>query len=133
MKNLPSILFGVFLGILLVLACGDGASPPADAAPDVPACNCPAAEPPIAARIVIVKNDVSIPAMDDALEGASCISLGRDAILLSGSCEVPGNDVGISLTRAGFDMAAANDWTCQWTNSNVTPVAAQVLAKCLVP
>ena len=131
MKNLPSILFGLFLGVALVLACSD-APHPSDAAPDTPAvCDCPAAEPPIAARVVVVKNDVVIPATGTNGSTAACVTPG--SILLSGSCDLPANDQKVTISRAGFSMASNNEWTCEWTNNNVAPVNAQVLAKCLVP
>ena len=133
MKNLPSMLFGVFLGIAFVLACGEDSPTPADATPDATTCECPAAEKPIAGRIVVIKNDVTIPAMDNAGESAPCLLAGSGSILLSGSCDVPSNSTTVTLTRAGFGETSPNDWTCEWTNSGVAPVAAQVLAKCLVP
>ena len=125
--SLMSLIAGICAGIALVLSCGDDSPGRADAA----ACDCPAAEPPVAGRIAIVSNTRTIDANSSDGESVGCPD---GAQLLSGSCTTanlnPVRDV--TLMQSGF-YAAEQGWHCDFRNNEATPVTIKVSAICLKP
>jgi hypothetical protein len=120
---------GMFAGIVLVLSCSDGSPGHVDAA----TCDCPAAEPPVAARIMIVSQTRTIPASSRSIQGAQCP---QGALRLEGSCTTadlnPVRDV--TLEQAGF--FEPNDtlgWNCFFKNNEATPVTIKASVVCLMP
>jgi hypothetical protein len=125
-SSVMSIVVGMIIGGGVMISCSDDSPSKADAA-----CGCPAAEPPIAGRVVIVDQTQVIAANSTGLEGASCP---EGAQLLSGSCktdmENPIRDV--TLQQSGTSPLARG-WNCFFRNNEATPVTIRVSAICLVP
>ncbi len=124
------LLAGAALGIAFIFACGDGNQNHVDAAP---VCDCPAAEPPLAGRIVIEPQTTSpIPAQSSASAGNAC-PLG--ATLLSGSCRIQGaGHDQITLSQSGVDVAGQTQgWDCNWYNPTTTAATGTVQVICLIP
>src|SRR5262245_48087793 len=83
------VLVGVVAGIAVVVSCGDRVPAKVDAAVDGPSpadaakCDCPAAEPPLAGRFMIVGNAATVAPNDRGFQGATCPA---DTQLITGSC-----------------------------------------------
>lgn len=126
-SKLVILIAGMLAGIVFVLSCGDDSPGHADAA----TCDCPAAEPPIADRIMIANNTRVIAANSRGGEGAACPA---GAVMLSGSCTTetinPLRDV--TLEQSGF-YTNENGWQCLFKNNENTPVTIKVSVRCLVP
>jgi hypothetical protein len=118
---------GAVAGIALVLSCGDGSPRAVDAA-DGGACNCPAAEPPLAGRIVEVEQMTTIPALDEGVGGAVCPS---GAIVLSGGCA---NLLG-QTSQILVEETSPGDigWNCNWRNPSNAPIQVRSIVRCLKP
>jgi hypothetical protein len=118
---------GAVAGIALVLSCGDSSPRPVDAA-DMTTCDCPAAEPPIAGRIVQVEQMKTIPALDEGAEGVRCPA---GAIALSGGCaNLEGQTSQILVEEA---LPGDTSWDCIWRNPSNAPIQVRVIARCLKP
>jgi hypothetical protein len=120
---------GAVAGIAFVLACGDDDPAPADAA-DAGACMCPAAEPPIAGRVVQREQRESIGRITRGSVGAACEA---GETLLSGTCRLAetGTDTrGVTLEAFEADGAL---WRCRWFNDNDREYTMITTALCLVP
>jgi hypothetical protein len=124
-----SLVTGMFAGVLLVLSCSDDSPGDADAA----TCDCPAAEPPLAGRIMIIDQTQTIAANGRGGQGAACP---QGTLRLTGSCTTadvnPNRDV--TLEQSGFYRS--NDltgWNCDFKNNEATPVTIKVSIVCLVP
>ncbi|HWO20497.1 MAG TPA: hypothetical protein VNO30_17125 [Kofleriaceae bacterium] len=132
MRETPSavrFLAGVLAGVALVLACSDDSPGNVDAG----TCDCPAAEPPISGRVVIVNSTVVIAGGSSNGESAVCP---QGAQLLSGSCTTP--DINplrdVTLQQSGFyQSVTAVAWRCEVKNNEATPVTIKVSAICLMP
>lgn len=114
---------------LLVLSCGDDSPGQVDAA----TCECSAAEPPIAGRMVVVDQTQIIAANGRGGQGAKCPQGG---LRLSGSCTTadlnPLRDV--TLEQSGFyDATDLIGWNCKFRNNEATPVTIKVTVVCLMP
>lgn len=126
------LLFGVVLGVGTVIACGDDSPGDADAA----ACDCPAAEPPLAERIVrspLGSGTVTIPAGEFGAQSNSCPD---GSTLLTGSCfqDTNPNGLAVYLLNAGFRAGAdPTTWSCYWHNTSAQAVEVRVDVVCLMP
>ncbi len=118
---------GVLAGVALVLSCSDDSPGNVDAG----ACDCPAAEPPIAGRIAII--DATVVAAANGLGIAEAVCP-QGARLLSGSCTTadynPIRDV--TLQQSGF-YTTEQAWSCRIKNNEATPVTIKASAVCLMP
>jgi hypothetical protein len=126
------LVSGAVAGIALVLSCGDGSPRSVDAA-DGGTCTCPAAEPPLAGRIVQVEEMTTIPANDEAGGGAACPS---GAIMLSGGCaNLLGQTSQILVEESlpGPEGSSIQGWNCRWRNPSNTPIQVRGIARCLKP
>lgn len=130
MRAIPSavrFVAGVLAGVVLVMSCSDDSPGKVDAG----ACDCPAAEPPIAGRVVIV--DTTRVAAANSLEGTEAVCP-QGARLLSGSCTTatvnPFRDV--TLQQSGF-YTTEQSWTCKFKNNEATPVTIKASVICLMP
>ena len=122
-----------------MLSCGDNWHLGADAAVDTsdpidaaPACACPAAEPPLADRFVVV-NQFAIAASNDiGYQGARCPD---GSLLISGSCTTDQlNPVrNVTLQQTGIFDAPPSAWNCSFRNNDPTPVTIRVSVYCLKP
>lgn len=126
-SNVVFLIAGVIAGVAFVLSCSDDSPNHADAA----TCDCPAAEAPIAGRIMVVSNTRVIAANARGGEGIGCPA---GAALLTGSCTTqsvnPLRDV--TLEQSGF-YENEDGWACFFKNNEATPVTIKVSARCLVP
>lgn len=122
-----SLVVGVIVGVSFVLSCGDDSSVRADA----DSCNCPAAEPPIPARIVNASNTQDIAANARGGQGVGCPA---GAKLLTGSCTTatlnPLRDV--TLEQSGFYEDTEEGWHCRFKNNENAPVTVKVTIRCLM-
>lgn len=127
-SSVGSLAMGMLIGICLVLSCGDDSPGKADAA----ACDCPAAEPPLAGRISVVDQTQSIPGNSRGGQSAECPV---EALRLTGSCTTrdinPLRD--ITLEQSGFYSGDQRGWNCFFKNNEATPVTIKASVVCLIP
>jgi hypothetical protein len=128
-SSLVSLVAGMVAGTILTLSCGDDSPGKVDAA----TCDCAAAEPPIAGRIMVVDQTQVIAANSRGGQGAECP---QGALRLSGSCTTaqvnPGRDV--TLEQSGFYQASDQvTWNCLFKNNEAAPVTIKVSVTCLLP
>lgn len=132
------VLSGVVAGIGFVLSCGDNltAKATADAAvnaPDAaPGCNCPAAEPPLANRLVFYDALDPVEGNSDGGLGIVCPPGARP---ISGTCTVDEpiyNRKDVIVRESGLsDNPQA--WRCRYRNNESTRVTFRVGVLCLLP
>ena len=129
-SSVVTLIAGMFAGAILVLSCGDDSPGKADAA----TCDCPAAELPIAGRIMVVDQTQVIGPNSRGGTGAACPP---DALRLSGSCTTqalnPLRDV--TLEQSGFYNATDDrrGWTCFFRNNEAADVTIKASVVCLLP
>ena len=119
---------GVCLGVGLVVACSDDSPGDADAA----VCDCPAAEAPLAGRIVSVRAQGNILANGTGLAGAQCALGGT---ILGGACEQMNLDVQVVLLEARIDRTTPTSpgFVWRWQNNGSTAGLGFAEAICLMP
>jgi hypothetical protein len=126
------LIVGFLCGIAFIMSCGDQTSPTTvDAA--AAQCDCPAAEPPLAGRIVRVTSDVVVPPMTLFGPSVFCPS---GAILLSGGCFARSTDPKYVLNSSYPGPEGIPDptaWACDFYNGTASPVTSTVYATCLKP
>lgn len=129
LRWLPAMLAGAALSAGLILACSDDSPHDADAA----VCDCPAAEAPLAGRIVERTVDITIAANGGGAGGAACPG---GATLLGGGCtvEVPGTAPGtLTQFESGPRNAGGPIYACQWSSTLQSPSTGRATAICLLP
>lgn len=120
---------GAVASAALFVACSDDA-PGADAAG---VCECPAAEPPLAGRLIQVESDpLTIAAGTGDAVSASCP---EGAIVLNGSCHhEPVPDASTFLIGGGASRGSGAGWDCEWVNTRTEgDVTVRAYATCLMP
>lgn len=126
---LAILLLGVAFGAGLIVACSDDSPPDADAA----VCDCPAAEPPLAGRIVASERVSAniIPGNG----GGTGIQCPEGATLLGGSCRLEVSDRLVTLMEAGADRSVPPvvSWRCEWSSSSTMARIGYAEAICLMP
>lgn len=131
MKNLTwisTLSSGIVVGALLIIACSDDSPSDADAA----TCDCPAAEPPLAGRIVSVRGTGG-PINAGGIGGAS-VNCPPGATILGGSCEVTTDDANVLLSSSNFARTGSHQFICKWSALNATVANTGIAeAICLVP
>ncbi len=130
-RTFVTFVSGLGFGVALLLACSDDAPGAADAQV---ACDCPAAEPPIApARFEIRTASRTLLAGQSSTQGTGCANTGGGT-LISGGCVVAGNTPDVDLIQAGFETGSDGEaWACAWQNNTAGDVVAEVQIKCLLP
>src|ERR1044071_6614012 len=118
------VVSGAVAGIALVLSCSDGSPRPVDAA-DGGTCTCPAAEPPIAGRIVQVENMKTITALGEDVQDVLCPT---GAIALSGGCANLAGQTSQILVEES--LPGDTGWQCIWRNPSNAPIQVRVIARC---
>jgi len=126
MKTVIIALTGAALACALILSCGNDSPGDADAA----TCDCPAAEPPLAGRIVRVTETVALAAQDTAGVNVDCAA---NATLVGGGCGLQTVDDRIMVTYASPDLGGAETWACSWNNPTTTANTGVATAICLMP
>lgn len=121
-------IVGAVLGAGLVIACSDDSPGDADAA----VCDCPAAEPPLAGRIVPVRVQGTIQANGGGGASAQCPS---GATILGGSCEqmTLSSQVLLLEARISRTTPTAPVYVCEWMNNGATTPVVFAEAVCLMP
>lgn len=139
-RSILLLLTGAMAGIAFILSCGDNLSvnANADAAVDAPktpdaapTCDCPAAEPPLSGRFVVVSNTATIP---PNTPGGQSVVCPEGSQLISGSCTqdqlnpIPN----ITLQQSGFFAISPREWFCMFRNNELmASVTIRVSATCL--
>ena len=132
LKSVIQVAIGAALGVGLALgvvpSCGDNSSHRADGG----ACDCPASEPPLAGRLVVVAGTPTIlqPGMSNGA-GAGCPP---GAVFLSGYCEdvLTMEDADITIQQEQLDPKSFN-FGCSFKNNGLTAVTVHATALCLKP
>jgi hypothetical protein len=123
-----SLVAGLFAGAVLVLSCSDDSPGNVDAA----TCDCSAAEPLLAERIMVVNQTRIVAANSRGGQSAACP---QGALRLEGSCTTadlnPGYDV--TLERSGFYDNDLRGWGCHFRNNEAVPVTIKASVVCLMP
>ena len=126
---LVSLVAGMVAGTILTLSCGDDSPSKVDAA----TCDCSAAEPAIAGRIMVVDQIQTIAANSRGGQGAECPP---GALRLSGSCTTANiNPVhNVTLEQSGFyEVSDRVTWGCEFKNNEAAPVTIKASVTCLLP
>ena len=128
-SSIVPLIAGMIAGGILVLSCSDDSTNKADAG----TCDCPAAEPPLAGRIMVVDQTQIIGPNSTGTQGTECLA---GALRLTGSCTTatlnPVRDV--TLEQAGFYNAAdQRGWDCHFRNNEATAVTIKASVVCLIP
>jgi hypothetical protein len=123
---------GAAFALAAMLACSDDAPGAVDAA-DGGRCDCPAAEPPLANRIVRITG--SAREVLPVARGGASTACAPGAIALGGSCTLAaGADLSqIRLIEAGHPADGPNAWNCEWFNSGNAAVTAVAAVNCYIP
>jgi len=123
-RSIPLVVAGAIAGIAFVLSCSDDSPHSADAA----VCDCPAAEPPLADRIVQVEAPATVPPMDEEGGGVICPT---GAIALGGGCAASTGAVPEIIVQQSIPGDLG--WSCSWRNPTNQPIAVRAIVRCLKP
>lgn len=127
MKPLAYILIGATAATTLVLACSDDS--PADA--DAAVCDCPAAEPPVPARIVTIRSvDQVVTANGAGGIGVACPTASK---FLSGGCYVDAPGVNDLQLHSFGKVADQESFGCTWFSHHAADQTVHAEVTCLVP
>ena len=119
---------GIVLGAVLMIACSDDSPGDADAA----VCDCPAAEPPLAGRIISVRSEPN--PINPGSVGAQIANCPVGAILLGGACEVTNIDANVLVMQSRIERGTNTAYACWWSAINATVANTGVAeAVCLIP
>jgi hypothetical protein len=124
---------GAAFAVAAVLACGDDSPGGADAAVDAAECSCPAAEAPLAGRVMRRESRTDITANSGGAQRTSC---GPSEIPLGGGCSlVQVTDIEqVRLIQAGPAAdGSSTQWVCRWFNGTGAQVTGVATLNCLVP
>lgn len=121
-------VFGAVCAVSLVIACSDDSPGDADAA----VCDCPAAEPPLAGRIMTVRASNPLTPGTGGGQGAFCPA---GAKVLGGACDVMVDDPVIQVQSSRFLNAGGQEgYQCLWSGINQTVANTGIVeAICLLP
>lgn len=119
---------GFIAGIVLVLSCGNDSPHRADAG-DAASCNCPAAEPPLATRIIEATKPLIVPG--NSKQQLQSVVCPLNAIVINGGCSAQGGQpADIVLEQSVPGMYG---WSCSWRNPSNSDISVFVVAHCLTP
>ena len=127
-NTITTLSIGAVLGIGAVLSCSDNSPRHSDAA----TCDCPASEPPIAGRLVVIEGTPrTIEASAQGFAGAACPP---GLQFLSGTCtnDPPSSIEDITLQQFGFNKDGFG-WLCDFKNNKTVPVSVKATVLCLKP
>lgn len=127
MNSLALLAVGVVVGVALVVACSDDSPTDADAA----VCDCPAAEPPLAGRIVSVRASEAIAPGGAGGAGVACPA---GSTILGGACEIQTPDAKILLRESRINRTGTPQYVCLWNSEGATVAnTGTAEAICLTP
>jgi hypothetical protein len=132
-RTLTILVFGFVIGVAFVVSCGDDNSLTEAEADAAVSCDCPAAEPPLANRVVRVVRDQVVPATSFDAVSAIC---DFGTIVLSGGCFARSSDAKYILNSSypappGSPNPAG--WVCEFYNGTPSPVTSSAYVTCLKP
>ncbi len=133
MRTIAAFTVGALAATAFLFACGDDMPAGADASSH---CDCPAAEPPLAGRIVRRAVSFDVGANEEKQVVQRCSD---DETILSGSCSTlePQGGGSINLRQSGFssqgDPETTAVWVCTWENNDPNPNTVTATVVCLVP
>lgn len=129
LREISFLLAGIAAATAFHLSCGDGGDLMADAPT---ACDCPAAEPPLASRLTrVVMREEGAPQSSVGLS-AAC-DFGQ--IVVSGGCQSRSSDPRVVL-QSSFGAPpepAPSAWACEFYNGTASPVNFEAYVLCLKP
>ncbi len=130
--NTKSWLVGLASGALacaaLIVGCSDDSPSDVDAA----VCDCPAAEPPLAGRVVSVRSSGNPIAPGSG--GGAAADCPQGSTILGGACEVMNDDANVLVSESRFVRTGGAQFVCKWSALNATVANTGVAeAICLVP
>lgn len=125
---LALLVVGIASGAAFVIACSDDSPSDADAA----VCDCPAAEPPLADRIVFSSGQTSITAGG---VGGNAYLCDIGSVALGGSCKLDVPDPNVHLVEAGrvVEDDGRVGYRCEWSSTSTTVRIGTFGVTCLVP
>lgn len=126
LRLFPAVVVGAVLSAGLILACSDDSPHDADAA----SCDCPAAEAPLAGRIVERTDTIIISANGQGSGTAICPA---GSTVLGGGCTVEASGAGVGNTALFDSGPRSGGYTCGWLSTVPNPSTAKATAFCLVP
>jgi hypothetical protein len=138
-RSILLVASGAVAGIAFVLSCGDNLSIRADAAVDAPKapdasplCDCPAAEPPLAGRVVVISTDNTVDPNAESTGTATC-PVGSQ--LISGSCTTiyPTDIYDVIMRESGFYISSPLTWHCLFLNKSSFRLTFRTSVICLKP
>lgn len=134
MKYIAYIVVGFAAGIAVTMSCSDDSPPHADAA----TCDCPLSEPPISGRVTEVIVSVTLPPSTEGNGRSGQVAVcPMGSILVTGGCsagegQVPDIVIEQSSPVTRTPTSKGDAWSCSWRNNTGLPVAARVIARCLM-
>lgn len=118
---------GLAASAILILSCADDSPGHTDAA----ACQCPAAEPPLAGRIQRVTDTETMPANGNGGVTAACPD---GALIIGGGCATtPETLVRNVVLQVSHQSDSGRVWVCHFHNNEATPVDIRASVYCLIP
>ena len=124
LRLFPPVLVGAAFSAGLILACSDDSPHDADAA----SCDCPAAEAPLAGRIVERTYTIIVDA-----DGSGTALCPPGATLLGGGCTIEAAGAGVGTITLFESGPRIGGHTCRWISTVPNPSTAKATAFCLVP
>ena len=138
-RSILLVASGAVAGIAFVLSCGDNLSSSVDAAVDIPKapdaaplCDCPAAEPPLAGRVVVISTDDTV---DPNFESSGTASCPVGSQLISGSCTTiyPTAIFDVVMRESGVLIGSPLTWLCRFHNTSSYRLTFRTSVICLEP
>jgi hypothetical protein len=126
-RSVALLVTGIAAGVVLIVSCSDDSPGHADAA----ACECPAAEPPLAGRIQRVTDTVTVAANGDAGVTAGCPD---GASIIGGGCATsPEGSIYDVVLQYSHQSDSGRVWECRFHNNMPMVINIRASAYCLVP
>lgn len=121
---------GAAFGVTSMISCGSGGGTTADAAG--PTCDCPAAEPPLAGRLIrVFSQGVAEPATTGHI-AALALACPPGTVVLSGSCTSVGASISdVLVQESGIRDQDSIGWSCVFKNTTSVNQDVQVGVLCL--
>ena len=127
-NSVLTLIAGALGGVAFVLSCGDDSPKHVDAG-DAGACSCPAAEPPIASRIMEVVGVRDVPA--NSMQQSHGVGCPPDAIVLTGGCD--GGEGQVPDIILEQSAPGTGGWHCSWRNPSNAIIPVRAIVHCLMP
>lgn len=133
LRTFATVIASVSATFVFFFACSDDGGSLIDAAADGGTCNCPAAEPPLAGRLTVVRTNLPD---EGGTPGTVAIAAQcpDNAELLGGGCGVLGaGEQTLTLYRSTRTSESPFAYRCGWNNPTGATVTIEAWASCLAP